>query len=348
MPYRSIDPATGETHATVPDWERNALLEALADVAAAQRLWAERPVAARAEPLRVLAGLLRARAGDLADLMAREMGKPVREGRVEVEKCALACEYYALYAPPFLQDEVVETDAGRSYVAYEPLGVLLAVMPWNFPLWQVVRAAAPALVAGNGVALKHASNVPAVAGALEALFRDAGFPAGLMRTLYIAAARVEEAVASPLVHAVTLTGSEQAGRQVAAAAGRHLKKCVLELGGSDPFVVLADADVELAAAQAVAARFQNAGQSCIAAKRLILVPEVAETFLARFVEHAKALVVGDPRRRRPRSAPWPGGICGTPSMPRWRMPWLTVPRRAWVARCPRGRARSTRPPCWTG
>jgi len=238
--------------------------------------------------------LLHERLEEYARLIAAEMGKPLREGRAEVEKCALACDYYAVHAEHFMQTELVQTDAGKSYVCYDPIGVLLGVMPWNFPFFQVIRFSAPALMAGNACVLKHASSVPQCALALEKLFRDAGFPAHLFTTLIIEAADVAEAIANRHVRAVTLTGSEAAGREIASHAGQHLKKCVLELGGSDAFVILKDADLELAATFAVRSRFQNCGQSCIAAKRIITVAEIADEFVSLFTRKAADLKMGDP------------------------------------------------------
>jgi succinate-semialdehyde dehydrogenase/glutarate-semialdehyde dehydrogenase len=211
-----------------------------------------------------------------------------------VEKCALACDYYAVHAQHFMEIEMVQTDAGKSYVSYEPLGVVLGIMPWNFPFFQVIRFAAPSLMAGNACVLKHASNVPQCAQALEQLFRDAGFPQHLFTALMIEAANVADAIASPFVHGVTLTGSEAAGRKVASHAGQHLKKCVLELGGSDAFIILEDADLDLAASFAVKSRFQNCGQSCIAAKRIIPVAGIAEEFLSLFIKKTAELKMGDP------------------------------------------------------
>lgn len=294
MPYVSLNPATNQVLASYPSWDSHRLAEALERAAVAQRDWARKSFAERAAVLREAAIHLRLHRDRYAELITREMGKLLREARAEVEKCATACEYYAQHGALFLQEEPVETDAGRSFVAYAPLGVVLAVMPWNFPFWQVFRAAAPALMAGNGVVLKHASNVPQCALTLEQIWRESGLPAGVFTTLMIEAGDVADAIASHHVQAVTLTGSEEAGRRVAAAAGQHLKKCVLELGGSDPFIVLADADLDFTVEQAVASRFLNCGQSCIAAKRFILVPEIAEDFLARFVARVEALAVGDP------------------------------------------------------
>jgi len=222
------------------------------------------------------------------------MGKPIRESRAEIEKSALGCEYYADRAAEFLADEVIASDAGRSLVAYQPLGTVLAIMPWNFPFWQVFRFAAPALAAGNTGLLKHASNVPQCALAIESVFREAGFPGGVFTALMIPSAQVAHIIEDRRVHAVTLTGSEPAGRQVAAAAGARIKKSVLELGGSDAFIVLEDADIELAVANAVTSRFLNTGQSCIAAKRFIVVETVADDFVARFKSAVEDLVTGDP------------------------------------------------------
>ncbi|MGD9787173.1 MAG: NAD-dependent succinate-semialdehyde dehydrogenase [Sulfuricellaceae bacterium] len=294
MPHASVNPADGRLIASYPDWDSGALNNALELAHVAWRTWRFTSFDHRAELMHEACLHLRANLEAHATLISEEMGKPLREARAEVEKCALTCEYYALWARHFLQDEPVESDAGRSYVTYQPLGTLLAVMPWNFPYWQVFRAAVPALMAGNAVALKHASNVPRIALALEKLFRDSGFPEGIFTTLMIGAGQVAEAIASPFVHAVTLTGSENAGRRVAETAGRHLKKCVLELGGSDPFIVFADADLEAAANAAIASRYQNCGQSCIAAKRLILAPEIADRFVSLLVAKAEELKVGDP------------------------------------------------------
>jgi succinate-semialdehyde dehydrogenase/glutarate-semialdehyde dehydrogenase len=258
------------------------------------REWRTRGVADRAAPMRRAGELLRTRAEDYGRLMASEMGKPVRDGRAEAEKCALACDYYAEHAAKYLHAAVVETDASRSFVTFQPLGVVLAVMPWNFPFWQVFRFAAPALMAGNAGLLKHASNVPGCARAIENVFRDAGFPDHLFRTLFIGSGEVAAVIEHPLVRAVTLTGSTPAGRAVASKAGELIKKTVLELGGSDPYVILADADVASAAATCAKSRLINAGQSCIAAKRFIVVEPVRAEFERHFIEGMKAAVVGDP------------------------------------------------------
>jgi succinate-semialdehyde dehydrogenase/glutarate-semialdehyde dehydrogenase len=270
------------------------LEKALEKAHSAQQTWAQTTFPQRAEVLRNVAIHLHAQRDRYATLITQEMGKPLREARAEVEKCAGVCDYYAQHAEEFLRAEPVASDAGKSYVAYYPLGVVLAVMPWNFPFWQVFRAAAPALMAGNALVLKHAPNVPQCALAIEAIFRECGLPEGVFATLMIEVEQAAEAIASPHVHAVTLTGSEAAGRKVAACAGQHLKKCVLELGGSDPFIVLHDADLELTANMAVASRFLNCGQSCIAAKRFIIVPQIADEFLRQFKIKVEALKIGDP------------------------------------------------------
>jgi succinate-semialdehyde dehydrogenase/glutarate-semialdehyde dehydrogenase len=227
--------------------------------------------------------------------MAEEMGKPIRQGRAEVEKCAWVCEYYADNAESFLSKETIATDASDSYVTFNPLGVVLAVMPWNFPLWQVFRFAAPALMAGNAGVLKHASNVPGSALAIEEVFRQAGFPASLFRTLLVGGSRVSSVIEDSRIKAVTLTGSTEAGKTVASTAGRVLKKSVLELGGSDPYLVLEDAELERTINTCVASRLINAGQSCIAAKRFIVVKSVLERFQQGFVKEMRAQKVGDPR-----------------------------------------------------
>jgi succinate-semialdehyde dehydrogenase/glutarate-semialdehyde dehydrogenase len=240
------------------------------------------------------ASVLVAQRDHLAGLVTLEMGKLRAEALAEVDKCALACRYYAEHGPRFLVDNVLPSDAARSFVAHQPMGTILAIMPWNFPLWQVFRFAAPALVAGNTAVLKHASNVPQCALAIEKVFVDAGFPANVFRTLMINVRQTESVIADQRIHGVTLTGSEGAGRKVAAIAGANLKKTVLELGGSDAFIVLEDALLEQAAKNAVASRFLNAGQSCIAAKRFIVVKSVLDDFVEAFRAGVDALRPGDP------------------------------------------------------
>jgi len=292
--FESINPADGKPFKVVDAFSSAELEAVLQEAARAAPGWRERGFPERCALLRQAAVVLRDHAEDFARMMTLEMGKPIGEARAEIEKCAWVCEYYAAEGPAFLADEVIASDAGRSLVTCQPLGTVLAIMPWNFPFWQVFRFAAPALAAGNTALLKHASNVPRCALEIEAVFTEAGFPAGVFRTLMIQSSRVAAVIEDPRVQAVTLTGSESAGRQVAATAGAMVKKTVLELGGSDPFVVLEDADLDLAVEQAVASRFLNTGQSCIAAKRFIVVDPVAGDFVARFRTAVEALTLGDP------------------------------------------------------
>jgi succinate-semialdehyde dehydrogenase / glutarate-semialdehyde dehydrogenase len=293
MAIATQNPATGETVKTFLALDNTQIDTVLQQVGTANVGWAATPIAERTAGLKRAAQQLRTQRDRYAALITLEMGKPIREARAEVEKCATGCDFYAQNAECFLADEAIATDAGKSYVAYQPLGTLLAIMPWNFPFWQAFRAAAPALAAGNSVLLKHASNVPQCALAIEEIFRS-NFPANVLRTLLIGPEQAESLIADPRIHAVTLTGSETAGRRIAAAAGAQLKKSVLELGGSDAFVVLADADLDAAARLATASRFLNGGQSCIAAKRIILVEPIAEEFLARFQKRLAQLRQGDP------------------------------------------------------
>ncbi|PXW89744.1 succinate-semialdehyde dehydrogenase/glutarate-semialdehyde dehydrogenase [Nitrosomonas sp. Nm84] len=295
MFMRSINPATGKILRSFPIWRADEVNTALSRVASAQPDWAALSFAQRAQLMRNLAQIFRQRSEDYANLITDEMGKLLKEARAEIEKCAIGCEHYAAYAQSYLSDEVIASDASRSLVVYQPLGTVLCIMPWNFPFWQLIRAAAPAMMAGNTVVLKHASNVPRCALALEDAFRQAGFPANTFRTLMISADQTEAVIADKRIAAVTLTGSSTAGRKVAAIAGQHLKKCVLELGGSDPFIVLDDADIELTAKQALFARFQNMGQSCIAAKRFILVNSIADSFVECFKALVSELCYGDPK-----------------------------------------------------
>jgi succinate-semialdehyde dehydrogenase/glutarate-semialdehyde dehydrogenase len=291
---RSVNPATGETNETLPETTPEDVERILARADAAWRDWRVRPVTERVALLRAAAAILREHGAAYAGVMAREMGKPLAQGQAEAEKCAWTCEYYAEHAAAFLTHRECETDSNRSYVRFDALGPVLAVMPWNFPFFQVFRFAAPALAAGNVAILKHASNVPRCALEIEDVFRQAGFPAGVFQTLLSGSDAIGRVIADRRVAAVTLTGSEQAGRAVAAQAGRHLKKVVLELGGSDPFVVLDDADLDVAAPAAARARLVNSGQSCIAAKRFVVVESVADRFLDAFCAAMRAAVVGDP------------------------------------------------------
>jgi succinate-semialdehyde dehydrogenase/glutarate-semialdehyde dehydrogenase len=295
MPIESINPATGERWQTFEAENASAVEAKVARAAAAFRSWSRRPLAERAAVVGRAGEILDAERRAFGRLMTLEMGKLVGAGADEAAKCATACRYYADNGDELMRPEIVATSAAaHDAIHFEPLGVVLAVMPWNFPFWQVIRFAAPALVAGNVGLLKHASNVPQCALALEDLFRRAGAPEGVFQTLLIGSERVEALVADERVAAVTVTGSEAAGRAIGAAAGAHLKKSVLELGGSDPFLVLASADVDQAVATAVKARVVNAGQSCIAAKRFIVVDAVYERFAGPFAAAMSALVIGDP------------------------------------------------------
>ncbi len=296
MTFVSVNPTTGEPLARPPAWSSKEMRAAVTAAHKAWLLWRRTSFEERAGPLRRTASLLRKRRDELALLMAGEMGKPVTQGRSEVDKCAWVCEYYADHAAAFLAPETAATDATRSYVAYRPIGLVLAVMPWNFPLWQVYRFAAPALMAGNGGLLKHASNVPGCALAIEAIFREAGFPEHIFRTLLIDTKQTKSLIRHRHVAAVTLTGSTRAGQAVAREAGARLKKSVLELGGSDPYLILADADLELAVEACAISRMINSGQSCIAAKRFIVVHEVREEFERRLVERMAKVRMGDPFR----------------------------------------------------
>ena len=294
MTVVSINPTTGETLETFAETTPAALERVLDEAVAAYQTWRRCSYAHRAKLVREAARLLRERKSQHARTMALEMGKPLPQGEAEAEKCAWVCDYYAEHAERFLADEPRETDASKAFVRFDPIGPVLAIMPWNFPFWQVFRFAAPALMAGNAGLLKHAPNVTRCALEIEAIFREAGFPDGLFRALILSNEAVAQVIADPRVRAVTLTGSDRAGSQVAERAGRYLKKTVLELGGSDPFIVLEDADVEQAARTAADARLVNSGQSCIAAKRFIVVEPVADRFLDAFVTAMRARRMGDP------------------------------------------------------
>jgi succinate-semialdehyde dehydrogenase / glutarate-semialdehyde dehydrogenase len=295
MSQQSTNPATGQTIQTFSTWQAEEINAVLNLVDCAQTSWAQLDFEQRSIYMRNLAKIFRQRSDEYANLITDEMGKLLKEAHAEIEKCAIGCEYYANHAKVFLADEEITSDATCSFVVYQPLGTLFCIMPWNFPFWQLIRAAAPAMMAGNTVVLKHASNVPRCALALEDAFREAGFPANTFRTLMITAAQAETVIADKRIAAITLTGSCDAGRKVAAVAGQHLKKCVLELGGSDPFIVLDDVDIEFTATQAVTARFQNMGQSCIATKRFILVDAIADRFVERFKTRVNQLRMGDPK-----------------------------------------------------
>ena len=294
MPMEVINPATGEHVKTYDTLSKKELGLAIRASHEAFLSWKNVSFAERAQLMKKAAKILRENADKFAKLMTIEMGKPIRDGRAEANKCAWVCDYYAENAQIFLKKEKVQTDASRSFVSYQPLGVLLAVMPWNFPFWQVFRFAAPALMAGNAGVLKHASNVPGCALAIEDIFLKAGFPENIFRTLLIGSSLVNEVIENPLVMAVTLTGSTPAGKAVAKKAGQMLKKTVLELGGSDPYVVLADADLEATVNTCLYSRLINSGQSCISAKRFIVVESIKKEFEQLFIEKMQAVKMGDP------------------------------------------------------
>jgi succinate-semialdehyde dehydrogenase/glutarate-semialdehyde dehydrogenase len=294
MTIQSINPTSGKVLGRFKTFPWRECEKALSRAERAFPAWRRLPIAARGAILLKTARLLRDRKERYGNLITLEMGKPIGQAVAEVEKCAWTCEYFAQHAGEMLTDEVVETEARKSYVRFAPLGVVCAVMPWNFPFWQVFRFAAPALMAGNVGVLKHAANVPQCALVIEKIFRDADLPSGVFQTLLVGSVAVPRIIADRRVAAVTLTGSEPAGRNVARTAGAHLKKVVLELGGSDPFIVLKDADLARCCSVAVQARVINSGQSCIAAKRFIVDASVARDFTAQFVEKMRALRVGDP------------------------------------------------------
>jgi succinate-semialdehyde dehydrogenase/glutarate-semialdehyde dehydrogenase len=296
MTIEAIDPGSGER---LQSYDEISIADAHQAVEAAHEAsleWRRTSLSRRAALMRAVAQILRRNATEYGRLMAQEMGKPLRQGVAEAEKCALACDFFAEHAAQFLAPEFVRTEARKSFVAFRPLGVILAVMPWNYPFWQVFRFAAPGLMAGNATVLKHASNVPGCALAIEEIFREAGFPKNLYCNLLLESPNVEAVIEHRLVRAATLTGSGAAGRAVAGKAGSLLKKTVLELGGSDPYLVLEDADLEAAAALCTRGRLMNAGQSCIAAKRLIVVDKIHDRFVEQFVKRMAATKMGDPLR----------------------------------------------------
>jgi succinate-semialdehyde dehydrogenase/glutarate-semialdehyde dehydrogenase len=303
MVLKSVNPTTEDVIETFEEFSDAAVDEALQQAFDAQRKWRMTSFGERAARIQTAARVLRAQKSRFAALATQEMGKPIVEAEAEIEKCAWNCDFYAEHAASFLADEHVATNAPESFVAFEPLGVVLAIMPWNYPFWQVIRFAAPALMAGNGAVLKHASNVPGCAMAVEEIFKSAGITNGLFRTVLVPGSKVEPLIADPRIAAVTLTGSSEVGEQVASAAGRRIKKQVLELGGSDPFIVLADADLDAAVTIAVRARNQNNGQSCIAAKRFIVEESVADQFTDKFAAMVNALRVGDPMQRETNVGP---------------------------------------------
>jgi succinate-semialdehyde dehydrogenase/glutarate-semialdehyde dehydrogenase len=294
MLLQSVNPATGQPAFAFDALSDELLLERLQVSERTFHWWSRSSMEERSALLRKVADLLESKKPYYARLMAEEMGKLYHSGLAEIEKCAWVCRYYADHAASMLKDEPVETDARKSYVSFQPMGAILAIMPWNFPFWQVFRFAAPAIMAGNTILLKHASNVPACAVEIEKLFREAGALGGLFQTLLIPSAKVEQCIAHSAVSAITLTGSTEAGRQVAALAGKHLKKCVLELGGSDPYIILKDADLPAAIKTCVTARLINAGQSCVAAKRFIIDDAVYDDFCQRFTTAMQNVIMGFP------------------------------------------------------
>jgi succinate-semialdehyde dehydrogenase/glutarate-semialdehyde dehydrogenase len=303
MPIESINPATGAVLRRIEPLTDEAVRQKIALASDAFRIYATTPLDYRALWMRKLASLLEHETEELAMLITLEMGKPLSAARQEIRKCASSCRYYADHTARILASELIETDSNHSYVRWEPLGVVLAVMPWNFPFWQVFRFLAPALMAGNVGLLKHASNVPQCAMAIESLVRRAGFQRGTFQALLIEAKQVEAVLGDERIAAVTVTGSEAAGRAIAAQAGWLIKKSVLELGGSDPFIVMPSADLELALETAVRARNVNSGQSCIAAKRFIVANEIYDVFESRFVAAMQAVRVGDPTQEETQIGP---------------------------------------------
>lgn len=303
MPIATINPATGRTLRTFEPHSDAEVEQRLQLAADTFLTYLQTPLAQRAKWLRAAADLLDNEAERFGRIMTEEMGKPFEAAKAEAQKCATACRYYVEHGERFLADERIDVGGDTAFVRYQPLGPVLAIMPWNFPFWQVVRFAAPALMAGNVGLLKHAHNVPQCALALEDLFLRAGFPRGAFQTLLVETPAIPRIIGDARVRAVTLTGSENAGRSVGEHAGRHLKKVVLELGGSDPFIVLPDADLDVAVETAVKARLINNGQSCIAAKRFIVLDEVFPEFERRFVERMRRAIVGDPLDARTEVGP---------------------------------------------
>lgn len=303
MSLTSTNPATAKL---VREYDEHTAEEAdriIESVAAAQGTWQSTELGGRARLMRKAAGILRDRAGDYALLMTAEMGKPVTQGRSEAEKCAWVCEYYADNAAEFLAPERIESDASESFVVYRPLGTVLAIMPWNFPFWQVFRFAAPTLMAGNTALLKHASNVSECALAIEGIFRDAGFPDNVFRTLLVSGKNTGRVIENRHINAVSITGSTEAGKSVAATAGAALKKTVLELGGSDAYVILEDADLQEAAETCVTSRLINSGQSCIAAKRFVVPARIRDHFEELFVTEMQRRKLGDPTKEETEIGP---------------------------------------------
>ena len=294
MEFNSINPYTGKTIATHLSLTTKDLDLKLEKASVAFLAWKDKELNQRVELLKKVSCLLRLNKKVYAETITLEMGKPITEAVAEVEKCAWVCDYYASNAASFLKDDVIETDASKSYVRHDPIGSVLAIMPWNFPFWQVFRFAAPTLTAGNTALLKHAPNVFGCAKLIEEIFLEAGYPDGVFQNLIVHHEQIERIIAHKSVKAVSLTGSENAGKAVAQLAGKHLKKCLLELGGNNAFIVLEDADVDLAVNTAVTARMMNTGQSCIAAKRFIICDGLYHTFVSKFIKKVQSLKIGNP------------------------------------------------------
>ncbi len=291
---KSVNPFTGHTIREIMDWNEHELESNLKSSERAKKAWKNTPIDDRTTFVRSIGGVLTSRRNEIAATITEEMGKTIAEALMEVDKCATVCEWYADNGPDYIQDKTVETDAKVSFISYEPVGTVLGIMPWNYPLWQVIRFVAPALVIGNTVLLKHASNVQGVANMIQSIMLESGIPRGVFINLRVPSSAMASIISDHRVNYVTLTGSEFAGSKVAAAAGRNLKKSVMELGGSDPFIVLESANIDEAVKYAVIARYQNAGQVCIAAKRFIIVDAVREEFNSKFVKAVGKLKYGDP------------------------------------------------------
>jgi succinate-semialdehyde dehydrogenase/glutarate-semialdehyde dehydrogenase len=294
MKLESTNPFTGELIESFDPFTDARIQACIEKAVHIQRAWRKIPVSMRAESLRQIAVLLRSKTEYYASCISREMGKPIKESILEIKKCAWLCRYYAEKGPEFLSDEFIRTDAAKSYISYAPLGLVLAIMPWNYPFWQVFRCVIPAILAGNAVLLKHASNVQRCALLIEEIINSSQIPEGIFQTLLISSSNIEQVISNPLVRSVSLTGSEAAGSKVAEIAGKNIKKAVLELGGSNAFIVLDDADLEAASSIGVQSRMQNAGQSCIAAKRFILHKKIADSFTRLFIDKMHKLRMGDP------------------------------------------------------
>ncbi len=303
MEIHTTNPTTGKPIKSYPSMSAGEVTNIIQHSHEAYLQWRQWPVAERTEPMLRAADLLLANIEQYASLITAEMGKPIVHARAEITKCANNCRYFASHGPGFVAPRQIATELNKSYVTYQPLGVIFAIMPWNFPFWQVFRFAAPTLMAGNAVILKHASIASGCALAIEQIFQQAGFPVNLFRTLLIEGAETEQVIANPLIAGVTLTGSERTGRSVAGAAGTHLKKTVLELGGNDPYVILEDADLAHAAQQCVQSRLANSGQVCIAAKRLIVVKAVKAEFQRLVMEELAHYVLGDPTDEKVKLGP---------------------------------------------